>query len=438
MLESKRKRYLSGSDWVINTLDRMMKSATCVGNISQIVLQLGSTLQQNEVRNALNRFVKKFPVISGRGARDIRLAPYWKIPRKNDGEISFHTVAPDNNTSPGDNFSFLEKSANAPFRDKRDYLSFQFLPNGGRNVISMTFDHRLFDARGAEAFLSLFQQDVMDGSVDGDITFVSSAALTQWSRKFRAGQNVNRRIIALSKSTPEQLPLHREGSGAYRYRLISFTPGETEDVYKRAYHEAGYLMESPFFLAVIIQAMHDLFIRRYRTRSSYLIPVTVDLRPNADALQEIFFNYVSYLFYQIPVQEAGDQTKIIASLKQQMYDQVKAGFPKDLAEASQLTRIAPPSILGRLLHLPLKGKMATFAFSHLGKSSYHHGDFMGAKIENLFHMPRVPVPPGLGFFTNYFNGRLNIVLSHLDGLLKDEEVKMLEAGIRARCGVPKT
>ncbi|HUI45036.1 MAG TPA: hypothetical protein VL122_03445 [Nitrospirota bacterium] len=438
MLVSKRKRYLSGSDWVINTLDRMMKSATCVGNISQIVLQLDSTVQQEEVRNALNRFVKKFPVIRGRGARDIRLAPYWKIPRENDGELSFHPVVLDNNGPLGDNFSPLEKSANAPFRDKRDYLSFQLLQDGGRNVLSMTFDHRLFDARGAEGFLNLFQQDVRDGSVAGDIAFVSSAALTQWSRKFRAGQNVNRRIIALSKSTPEQLPLPREISGAYRYRLISFTPRETEDVLERAYHEAGYLMESLFLLAVIVQALHDLFIQRYRPRSSYLIPVTVDLRPNADALQEIFFNYVSYLFYQIPVQVAGDRQKIIASLKQQMYDQVKAGFPKDLAEASQLTRIAPPSILGRLLHLPLEGKMATFAFSHLGKSSYQYGDFMGVKIENLFHMPRVPVPPGLGFFTNYFNGRLNIALSHIDGLLKEEEVQMLEAGIRARCGVPKT
>ncbi len=109
-----------------------------------------------------------------------------------------------------------------------------------------------------------------------------------------------------------------------------------------------------------------------------------------------------------------------------MYDQVKSGFPKDLAEASLLTRIAPLPVLGKLLHLPMKGKMATFAFSHLGKSSYQHPLFMGRKVAELFHMPRVPVPPGLGFFSNYYNGRLNLVISYLDGLLRDDEVQMLD------------
>ena len=79
-----------------------------------------------------------------------------------------------------------------------------------------------------------------------------------------------------------------------------------------------------------------------------------------------------------------------------MYDQVKSGFPRDLAEASLLTRIAPLPVLGKLLHLPMKGKMATFAFSHLGKSSYQHPVFMEKRIANMFHMPRVPVPPGSG------------------------------------------
>jgi hypothetical protein len=244
--------------------------------------------------------------------------------------------------------------------------------------------------------------------------------------------------MTLSKtSTPEALPLPSGGNGCYRYRLLAFNEKETAGIYERAYAEAGYLMESPYLLSVIVQSMRELFKSRQMTGASYLIPVTMDLRPGLDPLQEVFFNYVSYLFYQVPFLEIDDRKGLIALLKRQMYDQVKAGFPKDLVEASLLTRIAPLPVLGKLLHLPMKGKMATFVFSHLGKSSYRQPVFMEKEIVNMFHMPRVPAPPGLGFFSNNFNNRLNLVISYLDGLISDEDVRMLEEGMRDRFGVSK-
>jgi hypothetical protein len=301
----------------------------------------------------------------------------------------------------------------------------------------MRFDHRVFDARGAEMFLDLFQQDLNSGADAklGNIVFTSSAALSQWSRKFLAGRTVNRRIIALSRSKPVVLPASEGGNGRFRYRVISFDEHETAALYERAYNEAGYLLESPFLLAVIIQCMHELFKQKQSGGDSYLVPVTMDLRQGLDPMQEVFFNHVSYLFYQIPVKAAEDRKGLIALLKQQMYDQVKSGFPRDLAEASLLTRIAPLPLLGRLLRLPLKGRMATFAFSHLGKSSYRHDAFMGTGIEGLFHMPRVPMPPGIGFFSNYFNGRFTLVIAYLDGLLTDADAMTIEQCLRQRFNV---
>jgi hypothetical protein len=205
-------------------------------------------------------------------------------------------------------------------------------------------------------------------------------------------------------------------------------------VYERAYREAGYLMESPFFLAAITRTMHDLFGERSGEGSSYLIPVTTDLRTGRDPLQELFFNHVSYLFYQIPVTAEMTMPELVAAFKQQMYDQVKSGFPRDLARASLLTRIAPLGLMGKLIHLPLKGSLATFVFSHLGKSSYRSREFMGAEIENIFHMPRVPAPPGLGFFSNTCDDRLNLVISWLDGIFTDDDIERLAAGIRRNFG----
>jgi hypothetical protein len=411
----------------------MMKATTCAGNMSQIVLLLDAPLDEFEVRNRLNAFVKQFPVLEGQVSRDLKLAPYWKIPAKSRHDVKLTVLNADNRLSRESVLAHFTASANAPFQYETEHLAFHLLKGPDLCWLAMAFDHRVFDARGAELFLNLFQQNINNGSpaASGDIAFTSTAALTQWSKKFLAGKNVNRRIIGLSKSSPSALPLSRNGSGCQRYHLLSFTEQETAHIYDRAYAEAGYLLESPYLLAVIIQCMHVLFSTKQEAGSSYLIPVTLDLRPNKDPLQEMFFNYVSYFFYQVPAGEAADRKGLIALLKQQMYDQVKSGFPKDLAEASLLTRIAPLPVLGKLLHLPTKGKMATFAFSHLGKSSYQHPMLMGRKVTELFHMPRVPVPPGIGFFSNYYNSRFNLVISYLDGLLRDDEVQFLDQQIRA-------
>jgi len=441
MLVSNRKRYLSGSDWVINSLDHMMKATTCAGNMALVVLAFDSVVDENEVRTQVIRFVRQFPVLQGRVSRDIKLAPYWKIPAKTEHDVMFTVHQVDDRMSGETFLPYLEKSVNTPFQDDRDHLAFHLFTGRERSMLAMAFDHRIFDARGAELFLNLFQQSVNNSGVTaaGDIVFASSSALTQWSRKFRAGRNVNRRIMSLSKTaTPAALPLPTGGNRCYCYHLLSFTEQETRWITERAYAEAGYLMESPYLLSVIVQCMHELMVSKQMNAVSYLVPVTMDLRPGLDKLQEIFFNYVSYLFYQIPIQEIGDRKGLIALLKQQMYDQVKSGFPKDLVEASLLTRIAPLPVLGKLLHLPMEGKMATFAFSHLGKSSYQHSLFMANKVTNMFHMPRVPVPPGLGFFSSYYNGRLNLVISFLDGLLSDGDIRTLDTGIRGRFGVSQT
>ncbi|MCK9417900.1 MAG: hypothetical protein M0R70_00805 [Nitrospirae bacterium] len=440
MLVSKRKRYLSGSDWVINTFDHLMKASTCAGNMSQVVLQFDSLLDEDEVRTQVSRFAGRFPVLQGSVGRDLKLAPYWRIPAKGVHEVTFVVHRVDDRSSDNAFPLALAQSVNTAFRDDNDHLAFHLFIGHGRSMLAMTFDHRILDARGAELFLDLFQKSLKRGApeVSGDIAFVSSSALTRWSKRFLAGRNVNRRIMMLSKTaTPEALHLPSGKDRCYRYHLLAFNEKETAGIYERAYTEAGYLMESPYLLSVIIQSMRELFKSRQLTGASYLIPVTMDLRPGLDPLQEVFFNYVSYLFYQVPVLEIDDRKGLIALLKQQMYDQVKSGFPKDLVEASLLTRIAPLPVLGKLLHLPMKGKMATFVFSHLGKSAYQHPVFMEKRIANMFHMPRVPVPPGLGFFSNYYNNRLNLVISSLDGLLSDEDIRMLEEGIRDRFGVSK-
>jgi len=436
---SKSKRYLSGQDWVINVLDYMMKASTCAGNMSQVVLTLNSVIDDTSVRECLSKFIKEFPVVYGNIARDYNLTPYWRIPKNVKGDLNFNVYNLKNQENV---LSLLEKSINKPFKGSNEHLAFHLIHTEGKqSFLAMTFDHCLFDARGAESFLNLFQQYLAEKnnfSFTKGIHLTAPAFLSQWMEKFYAGRNVNRKIIALSKPVPEALPLPSGKNRGFKFKLVSFNLKETEEIYNNAYSEAGYLMEMPYLLSVTIQSAHELFKKKGITEPNYLIPVNIDMRNSDDIGQELFFNHVSYLFFKINKDAMVSLKGLIRSIQQQMYEQIKSGLPDDISKASLLTRIAPLHVLEKIFRLPFKGKIASFCFSHLGKSSYLFPEFMGIGIKNIFHMPRVPVPPGLGFFFNYFNGQLNLVISYLEELIKDDEILMLETDIKERLRVCQT
>ncbi|MBI4838381.1 MAG: hypothetical protein HY806_04420 [Nitrospirae bacterium] len=329
--------------------------------------------------------------------------------------------------------ALLGRCVNKPFKNESEHLSFHLINlNNQKSCLAMTFDHRLLDAGGAECFIGLLQQYLEndDSSVIlKGIPLNAPAHLSGWLKKFLSGRNVNRKIIALSKNPPEILPVLTGKNKLFKFKLISFDRQATDAVFDNAYREAGYLMEMPYLLASVLQTVHALFKNRGLSASNYLAAVSVDMRAGGDFKQELFLNHVSYLFFQVLSGIAGSQKEIINSLKTQMYEQVKAGLPLDIMEASHLTRIAPLAFLKKIIDTPLNGKLATFIFSHLGKSPLSP-EIMGAKIENIFQMPRVPAPPGLGFFSNYHNGRLNMVISYLDGLISEDEAEVMEHQIK--------
>jgi hypothetical protein len=315
-----------------------------------------------------------------------------------------------------------------------EHLAFHLVYGENAQCLAMTFDHRLFDARGAESFMNLFQEYLAAGSdpaIAEKVRLTQSFDLWPWKPKFLAGRAINRRMIALSREVMRALPitLSVEPKG-FRYRMVGFDQEETERIYATAYAEAGYLMIMPYLFARVFQALHGVFERRGVARGAYVVPVSTDLRQAKDIREELFFNQNSMFFFQVQPEVVSDLKQLIGVIKEQMYEQVQSRFPQNLMAASSLTRIVPLPVLRRIFHLPLQGKIASFCFSHVSKCSYTSHDLMGCRIVNVFHTPRMPVPPGIGIFFNSFNGRLNATISWLDGTFTEAEVEAIEGGLR--------
>jgi hypothetical protein len=434
-LSVKNKYYLSGFDWVMGVIDLIMKRTTCAGNASQVVFMLDAPPDEAAFCDALRRFLREFPIVGGSVSRHYTLTPYWKMPKGGvEPPVPLTVTRLDGESAGKGLLDALTAFINTPFSNKHEHLAFHLVYGKNEQCLAVTFDHRLFDARGAESFVSLFQQFL---SGDDKTRIAEKVRLTQgfdlsgWKQKFLAGQTVNRRIVTLTKDQVRAVPISMNGKRpGFRYRIVSFDREEAEKIVGRAYGEAGYLMIMPYLFSRVAESMHRLFEGRGVKTGAYVVPVSTDLRRAKDIRDELFFNHTSMFFFQVKPEDALDRKKLLAGIKEQLYQQIQVKFPEKLMAASSLMRIAPLPLLNLTFHLPLQGKIASYCFSHVSKDSLASSEIMGTRITNVFHMPRTPVPPGIGVFFNSYRGRLNGTISWLDGQFTEEEMVQVEQDLK--------
>ena len=420
LAKNNMKQYLTGIDWIFNSIDYTSKTQCGIGNISQVVLELKGAPDRLLLQEALNSFIRKFPLLNGYPARDLNLCPYWKAPLpKKMLPITVHTASSLEN---------LAAQLSLPWKDKKEHLAFILIDTGKNNLLGMVFDHRILDAKGAETFLNLFQQyyQKKDSSL---VSLCSPSHLNHWAEKFKAGRQVNRFFLQFSKEAPRVLPVNSLNRPA-KFKVINLNREETRCFTNIAYSNAGYLMLMPYALAKSLQVMHRIFQAGNNPGLTYIIPVPLDTRTGEDPENEIFFNHLSFFLFKIPASDADNFPLLLAKIKEQMYEQVKTGLPEAITNASFLLRIVSLKTVHFFLQWMSKKHFASFSFSSLG-NSYSNLKFMDQEVKNIFHLPRVPFPPGLGIFFNQFNDKLNITLSYSENLLSEEQAEQIINGLKA-------
>jgi len=425
---SRNRRYLVGVDWVVGMFDYILKRRSGAGNAFLIILHLDRPVSEQELRDSFGRFAAHFPLLHGRPSRDWTLAPYWKIPPPR----AFPPVRLDVqrfgvDTPTGAILCAMADRANDPFRGDSEHVALSLVNAGdSRSFIGFHMDHRLFDARGAEGFLDLFQQFCSGKNPDAPtagISFTEPAHLSNWLAMFKAGQRVNRSLLALRDAAHVTFDYSALTDYRTHFRFATFDEDQSRKIIDQAYASAGYLMLMPYLLAAGALALHRVFLRKGLKIPDYIIPASFDMRRPNTLREKAFFNHVSFIFFRVPATAMERPRELMSLIRQQFYDSNKSGLLHDFYEASHLMRILPPSILARLARLPLKDQFGSFSFAHVGNTTYRSPAFLNANVLNLYHAPRVPVPPGLGFFFNTFRGQLNLTLSYLPELLDDQDME---------------
>ena len=429
---ARQRRYLTGIDWIVAAMDRATRRSTGGSNASQIVIELDAPPDARRFSDGVAALAGRLPVVGGRPARAWNLAPYWRIPRRS-ADVPVESIRVEGT----DEGPALTALANAPVGGRGSCLAFGLVTTAdGRGFVAMRFDHRLFDAQGAELFLDLLRRKLDGEDVDDALAGISLSEpshLNAWRRRYETGRLFMREVRALRSVAPVVFPRPTPLRGrAFRFRRMTFDADATAAIRARADREAGFLMFMPYVAAAAAGALHTVARGRALPGEEYVVSVSVGQRP-LDAMQaEVFFNRLSFLLFRLPAGALDDRAALLGAIRGQMYEQVKSGFAAAAAESSMLMRIVPLSLFSRMLLWPMRGEFASFAFSCLQDGALSAERFTVHGVRNVVHMPLIPVPPGLGLVAHRFRDRMTATLCHLDGVLDEAEAATVEAEFRAR------
>ncbi len=417
--------YLNGIDWVMAALNNLNKKHTTIGNHSQLVLVLKGLLDKKWLAHRLEEYLSNCRFLKGKTKRAWHLAPYWKPEPANfdSKNLRFFNIS-SNNREKLD--STIQTCAKTPFENDRTVLSFDLIHFNSRSYVIMRFDHKMFDARGAESLLErILDHNTFQTKL---LLPVQKAQLDSWKSRFLSGQCINRFLRSIYNSKKEVASLcHPEKSKfLHTFFVNNFSEDKSLLIDKNSFNKAGYLMNGIYSLSCAAKAF-DLLFQKHKQNSSMLIPINVDVRGTKFDNLKIFFNNVSFMLFD--TQQGLSISEHIKSLKNQFIDQVKNKIPFHFINASLLMRIMPLKLLSSFMEFRMEKNRCSFSFSYISEQAFFLKHVQNLEVINLFHMPLVPVSPGIGVFFTKFNNRLNMIISSFDNKLNKQDGNFLKEKI---------
>ncbi len=435
---SPRKRYLGGADWCIAALNQGTAGLTGRRCMFQIAVFLDGIPDGERLEASFKAFCARFPVLWGAPARCWCLAPYWRTPPAPD---PCQPVRIGRSSLPADAsrqtvVRHIETLTNRHAARLRWTAALDSVRVGNtHSVLVFSFDHRLFDAAGGEAFINLFLRQT-NGRADA-AEFppphpTASAELDRWKEKFRSGQKVNRMMRSLAQGDTCWLPLPPDAiHRPFRFRVECFTPEEAQRIRERAFAVAGYLMLTPYLLATAAAVFHPVFRAQAAGPCNFVVSVSTARTRTQAPRRRLFFNDLSFLYFQFPMDAATDRDTLAVSLREQLIRQGREGIPAAIEDGNLLMRILPARWYWRFLMRFYRNRLSSFGFTGLGASAITEPAVLGCPVRDRIHFPIIPTPPGVGLILDQSGGGYHIVLSYIEGILSEESADALMANLRA-------
>ncbi len=389
---------LQGPDHLLDILDHDVRRHGLPGNIAQLELRLSTPPDPRELEKRFQAWVSEEPacrvvLLDGLGRTRRVMSPLGKRPEfRRHHNIRAHDV--------------LNWRLNAPIpRPAHPPFTIDLIEESEYTTLGLTWDHLLMDARGGEFLLArLAGRDKENASTWTPVPPLNAMQRLKASRSLhpvfkRIGQGV------AAPCMPHSEPRLNVGH-------LVLDEEKSNQIAARARQLHPIIGETALLLSGALRQTHALCVEVKTNPFGYMIPVTVSRR-SPGSLSPLLGNPISivYILAQAAQMEDSTPDTLARHVVEQFMDALRNGHVEAIEKQLDLSGYLPRAAGSRLLRHLTQGRMASCFFAHTGRTMFDtltDFDFLGARVEHVFHQPMICHPPGLGFFVCRHHAKLHL------------------------------
>jgi len=301
---------------------------------------------------------------------------------------------------------------------------------GATSFLVLTWFHPLMDARGGENLLThLNHLDRHDGVAPwggAPPAFVPEREAQSLLARGRIAGGSLKYMRTLAPVPPISPGAALASTGRARFAQASFAGSRTVA-------DPRATREITWRIALVGKAMTELWRARSLPDVPFLLPISVDLRPKGD-LGATFGNQLAFHFARFRPSDTGDVPELARALRRQMIEALRDGQIEANRVAMEFLQYRPLSTMLRVLPWTADGDLFSFNCADLADWPRALEACFGRRVLNAYHVPVVPPRPGLGVFFNRCEGRNNLVVSWIEGVVSEAEVARIIEVVREGMG----
>lgn len=414
---------LTGADWFLLSVERMMRAAGQGDHIGLTALDLGAGLDVAALRSAAERLAEASPVAAGRLKKMPFGLPRWQweegapiefAVREHPIGVCWEEIAERR----------LIGAIAAP-------VSFDVIPHDGGAMLLLRWRHSLLDGKGVELFLAEIARLADDPTASAQAA--SWGTVTVRPRGWRAALAETTKFKDYYYRLAEQgiRPLGGGGPrpGGPRFHVERFSRAESEQLAQRAAEISRGLFQVGWFLAAAMRAHRRVLAARGERAASIQANCAVQERKRG-ARRPIWQNHVTQLFFGLRLDQLDDLDGAAALLHEQFAEMSRQRLEAAFAVTALMFRRLPSWFWMWMVRRNTGGHITSFFFSHTGECLPECVTFCGAPIRHAWHIPTVSQPPGIGIFFGQRAGRLTVTVSWREGVLREGELAAIRAQLR--------